>query len=141
MNTGFRRAHRYCFHYPRLDGGLQCVVDDSRRRTGKGHGNVALGDQIQSFQLLFGVITVIKEHLQPAQLLFEIIQSKHDATAIFVSHQETIIFGNIDFANLKPHLQKGALGETQQVERSFYLWRFDNFPRFERFARASYDQR
>src|SRR5262249_33784202 len=75
----FRHVHGDCFHDPRLDSGLQCIVDYIGCRTGKRHGNVALCDQVQSSQLLFGVITVIKEHLQPPQLLFEIIQTKHDA--------------------------------------------------------------
>ena len=133
--------HRDCFHDPRLDGGLQCVVDYRRRRTGERHGNIALRDQVQSFQFLFGVITVIKKHFQPPQLPFEIVQTKPDATVIFVGDQEAIIFRNIDFANLKPRLQKTALGETQQVERCFCFERFDSFSRFERLARASYDQR
>ena len=139
--TAFLRVHRDCFHDPRLDSWLQRIIDYNRRRVGKRHGNVALRDEIQSFQLLFGVITVIKEHLQPPQLPFEIVQTKHDATAILVGHEKTIIFGDIDFANLKPRLQKAALGETQQIERCFCFERFDSFSRFERLAGASYDQR
>jgi len=114
--------------YPWLDSGLQCVVDYCRRRIGKRHGMLRCATRFKVSSSCLVFITVIKEHLQPPQLPFEIVQTKHDATAILVGHEETIIFGDIDFANLKARLQKSCSRETQQIERCFCFERFDSFP-------------
>src|SRR5437016_6226373 len=103
-NACFKRMHRDCFHDPRLHGRRDSIIDHRRRWTGKCYRNVPLRYQVHSLQLLLGLIAIIKEHLQPPQLVFQIIQRKHDAAVVFIRHQEIVTFRNIDFADLKARL-------------------------------------
>src|SRR3954452_18280820 len=63
VSARFRRVHWERLQDLRLHGRVDSVIDDRRRRAGKCHGNVPLRYQIESFQLLLGVVAIIKEHL------------------------------------------------------------------------------
>jgi hypothetical protein len=47
-----RRMHRNCFQNSWFHGGLDRLIDDFRWSIGKGHGDIPLHEQVQSFQFL-----------------------------------------------------------------------------------------
>src|SRR5205085_11506547 len=137
----WRIVHRYRFHHSRRLFRINCVVYHFRGRLLECHWNVALHEQVHGRQFPVGVVRINQELLQSLQLDIEIIETKRDPAVIFVGHSETVAFRNIDLANLKTRLHEAAGAQTQQFERRLGFRRLDGFTSFERFARATQDQR